>query len=190
MGVPTSTNIYPYNPTTTPAIFFTTFYSILTFTHFHLSILTPHSLPLGQCKHRYTIPLFIAAMLSTAGYGLRIASIHHTDSVPLYATSASYIVVAPIFVCATLYLLLTHLIRTTLPEHNQRIFGVPARWLGRTFIFSDVSSFLMQASGSGVASSGNWEGKAHHPTHCFHRHVYIRFHAPTYVVLSLHSSVL
>ncbi|KEF60382.1 uncharacterized protein A1O9_01942 [Exophiala aquamarina CBS 119918] len=150
-------NLYFYNPSTAVAIVFSALYFFLTLYHFHISILYARRQPI---KHRYTIPLFVAALISTAGWSVRIASIKNKQSIPLYATSASYIVISPIFVCATLYLLLTRLIRSSLPEGpaQQVLFRIPPRWLGRIFITSDIFSFLTQCSGSGIASSGNWEG--------------------------------
>jgi hypothetical protein len=95
------------------------------------------------------------------GWAVRIVSINNYSSIPLYAISACLIIISPIFVCADLYLLFTRLIRATLPVQNgrQKFFGVAPVWLGRTFVCSDVFSFLTQGAGSGIASSGNWEGK-------------------------------
>ncbi|KAK5052038.1 hypothetical protein LTR84_002842 [Exophiala bonariae] len=149
-------NLYFYNPSTALAVVFSVLYFLLTLYHFHISILYARKQPI---KHRYTIPLFVAALISTAGWSVRIASIKNKSSIPLYATSASYVVISPIFVCATLYLLLTRLIRSSLPEGPAQVFfHIPPRWLGRMFITSDIFSFLTQCSGSGIASSGNWEG--------------------------------
>jgi hypothetical protein len=33
-------------------------------------------------------------------------------------------------------------------------------WIPRSFIISDILSFLTQASGSGIASSGDWKGSS------------------------------
>ncbi|KAJ9610403.1 hypothetical protein H2200_005180 [Cladophialophora chaetospira] len=150
-------NIYFYDPSTPAAVVFSVLYAILTLWHAYINFIFGRSV---VHKHKYTIPLFVACVISTAGWVIRIVSVNNTSSIPLYATSASYIVISPIFVCATLYLLVTRLIRTTLPEDDkQQVFlGVRPRWLGRLFITSDISSFLTQGAGSGIASSGNWEG--------------------------------
>ncbi|KIW23461.1 uncharacterized protein PV07_11655 [Cladophialophora immunda] len=155
-------NLYFYSPSTAAAVIFSVLYFLLTLWHGYTNFIATRR---ATYKHKYTIPLFVACVISTAGWSIRIASIHNLASIPLYAVSASYIVISPIFVCATLYLLLTRLIRTTLPaaDHNdnnnqQVFFRIPPRWLGRIFITSDIFSFLTQCSGSGIASSGNWEG--------------------------------
>ena len=156
MGQPTTDNIYPYHPSVAAAGVATGFFNIWLIWHTYYAFWAPRFQPY---KHRYTIPLFVAATLSSAGWIIRIINCNHLSSVPLYATSASYIVIAPIFVCATLYLLLKYLVNLCLPTgHTQTLFGINPRWLGRIFICSDIFSFLTQAAGSGIASSGNWEG--------------------------------
>ncbi|KIX03102.1 uncharacterized protein Z518_06652 [Rhinocladiella mackenziei CBS 650.93] len=150
-------HLYFYSPSTAAAVVFSVLYLLLTVWHAYINFIHARH---QAIKHKYTIPLFVAALISTAGWSVRIASINNDSSIPLYAVSASYIVISPIFVCATLYLLLTRLIRASLPETNgqQIFFRISPRWLGRVFITSDIFSFLTQCSGSGIASSGNWEG--------------------------------
>jgi len=150
-------NLYFYTPSTTLAIAFSASYLLLTLWHFSINFISTRHV---SQKHKYTIPLFIASLVATGGWAVRIISIQNPDSITLYAISASFIVVSPIFVCATLYLLLTRLIRTTLPEGNrqQRFLGISPRWLGRVFVACDIFSFLTQCSDSGIASSGNWQG--------------------------------
>ena len=81
-------------------------------------------------------------------------------NVGLYAASSSLIVVTPIFVCATLYLLLARMIQVYLPLRHQTFFNISPRLLGKLFICSDVLSFLTQGAGSGVAASGSWQGSS------------------------------
>ncbi|OCT49005.1 putative RTA1 domain protein [Cladophialophora carrionii] len=153
-------NLYFYSPSTAAAVVFSVLYATLALWHGYINFISTRRHAAGGQKHKYTIPLFVACVISTAGWAVRIASIDNVSSIPLYAVSASYIVISPIFVCATLYLLLTRLIRWSLPsEGDLQIFlGISPRWIGRIFITSDVFSFLTQCSGSGIASSGNWEG--------------------------------
>jgi hypothetical protein len=55
-------------------------------------------------------------------------------------------------------MLVSRLCLTVLPSHLIRIYGFSTRKLTRIFISADIISFLIQVSGSGIASSGNWEG--------------------------------
>lgn len=155
MGLPSAENLYSYSPSTAAAVAFTVLYSALLAYHFYLSVLYARQ---QREKHRYTIALVVAAFLSAVGYATRIASIKSPglDNVSIYATSASLIVISPIFVCASLYLQLAKLIRLCLPNDQQSFFGL--RRIGLIFVTSDVFSFLTQASGSGIASAANWEG--------------------------------
>ena len=148
--------IYFYHPSQAAAIVFQVLFSILSGSHLFQSVIVPYR---RAIKHRYTIPLFIAAALSTAGYGVRIGSIQTPSDIGQYATSASLIVVAPIFVCATLYLQLAYMLRHCIHDvKEQKVFGITPCWLGRIFISSDISSFLLQGAGSGIAASNNWTG--------------------------------
>lgn len=157
-------SIYFYEPSTAGAIAFSVLYLIHIVYHFYLSIYIPHIRKSVANKHKYTIPLFIAAVLSTFGFSVRIASVSSESgraSVGLFASSTCFVIVAPIFVCATLYLMVVHLIRLCLPSGPEQTFlGISPRWLGRVFITSDVLSFLMQSAGSAIAASANWEGES------------------------------
>lgn len=77
-----------------------------------------------------------------------------------YATTVTLIVLAPILISAGNYLLLGRMIRAVLPgSHNRKIApGLPTRRITLLFVISDILSGLVQSSGSGVASSGNWSG--------------------------------
>jgi hypothetical protein len=75
-----------------------------------------------------------------------------------YATSASFIVIAPLFVAAADYILLGRLMLFVLPPNNQRLLGVNPRLITRVFVGCDIASLLIQCSGTGVASSQNWVG--------------------------------
>ena len=159
MGLPTAENIYGYDASLAAAIVFSVLNSILLGNHGYLSIWRCCRYRTIRYKHRYTVFLFVAALFATVGYTTRCSSIQDPSSISLYATSGSYIVLSPIFVCATLYWQLKHMILLLLPPGpQQRIFGLNPLWLGRIFITSDILSFLTQGAGSGIASSGNWEG--------------------------------
>lgn len=159
MGLPTASDLYTYDPSAAAAILFDVLYGLFIGPHFLLSCYRCRSRPI---KHRYTLCLLIAAIIFTAGYSIRTASIQakNRGNISLYATSSSLIVISPIFVCATLYLLLARLIQVYLPLQNQTFFNVPPRLLGKLFILSDATSFMTQGAGSAIAASGNWEGSS------------------------------
>lgn len=157
---PDPNSIYFYNPSLGAAILFTILYSITFIHHFYLTVIAPRQS--GKYQHAgYFIPLLIGAGFEILGYATRCASVKQTDSSPLYAVSQTLVVVSPVLVCASMYLVIGRLIRrgsSNGSDRKNRILGVSPRLLPRLFIFSDVFSFLLQGSGSGIASSGNWEG--------------------------------
>jgi hypothetical protein len=77
---------------------------------------------------------------------------------PPYAVSSSFIVLAPLFIGAGNYLLMSRLCLRVLPSNIIHIYRIPVARLTRIFVICDIVSFLVQVSGSGIASSGNWTG--------------------------------
>ncbi|OCK85354.1 RTA1-domain-containing protein [Lepidopterella palustris CBS 459.81] len=96
--------------------------------------------------------------LEVGGYIARAVSSRKVSSVSPYAISSTLIILAPIFVAAGNYLLIGRLICTVLDANKHRIFGIRADRITKTFVWCDVASCMIQASGSGIASSGNWSG--------------------------------
>lgn len=166
---PDEVDPYSYNPSLALSIIFTAFYLILSVWHMYLSLIYARKQPI---RHKYTICLFVAAIMSLAGWGMRIPSIEYRHSWPMsiiwYACSQSCVVIAPVFVCASLYLLLTRLIRFNLRAEGkegggggrspQVFLGLSPKWLGYLFLISDFTSFNTQGGGSSIAGAGSWKG--------------------------------
>ena len=66
---------------------------------------------------------------------------------------------APVFIAAGNYLLISRLILAVLPPSRHRILKIPGRRLTPIFVACDIVAFLVQGSGSGIASSDNWQGQ-------------------------------
>ncbi|KAK5446398.1 hypothetical protein LTS15_009737 [Exophiala xenobiotica] len=169
---PDEVDPYSYNPSLALSIIFTAIYFILSVWHMYLSLVYARKQPI---RHKYTICLFVAAVMSLVGWGMRILSIEYRHSWPMsiiwYACSQSCVVIAPVFVCASLYLLLTRLIRFNLPAEDkvpgcgggggrcpQVFLGLSPKWLGYLFLISDFTSFNTQGGGSSIAGAGGWKG--------------------------------
>ena len=162
------TSIYFYNPSLAASILFTILYTLPLTYHTYLSLIAPYT---GQHhKVSYFIPIAIGAATEVAAYAIRAASVKQQDNIGLYATSATLIVIAPVLVCASLYILIGRLIRSasgraasspnTETKQPVLLFGrFSPSWIPRVFVTSDVISFLTQAAGSGIASSNDWAGK-------------------------------
>ncbi|KAB8233419.1 RTA1 like protein-domain-containing protein [Aspergillus alliaceus] len=158
-------SIYFYDPSLAASILFTVLYVLPFAYHLYMSTIAPYT---GK-YHRigYFIPMVVGAATEVGAYAVRAASVKKQDDVGLYATSSSLIVIAPVLVCASLYILIGRLIqsggRTPNPDSETKepllLFGkFSPSWIPRIFVTSDVISFLTQAAGSGIASSNNWQG--------------------------------
>ena len=77
---------------------------------------------------------------------------------PPYTIQSSFIILAPLFIGAGNYLLISRLCIKVLPPSITHIHRIPVRNLTRIFITYDIFSFLVQVSGSGIASSLSWQG--------------------------------
>lgn len=100
----------------------------------------------------------IGAAIEVGAYAIRAASVKKPDNIGLYATSSTLIVIAPVLVCASLYVLIGRLTQY-MGERPLLLLGkLSPSWIPRIFVASDILSFLTQASGSGIAASNNWEG--------------------------------
>jgi hypothetical protein len=149
-------SIYFYDPSLTASIIFTILYIFPFIYHFHLSVVAPWT---GKSSRAgYFIPVMIGAAIEVGAYALRAASVKKPDNIGLYAISSTLIVIAPVLVCASLYILIGRLIQSTEKEPLLLFGKVSPAWIPRIFVTSDILSFLTQASGSGIASSNNWEG--------------------------------
>jgi len=80
------------------------------------------------------------------------------ETKPPYAVQSSFIVLAPLFVGAGNYLLISRLCLKVLPSSYTHIYRLPVARLTRIFVICDIVSFLIQVSGSGIASANSWEG--------------------------------
>ncbi|KAH6673652.1 RTA1 like protein-domain-containing protein [Halenospora varia] len=144
-------SIWLYNPNFPLAIVFAILYSFPMVIQFVQTIL--------RYKSYYFSVVFVGAAFEVAGYIVRAVSIKQPAQVSPYAVSSSFIIIAPLFVGAGNYLLISRLALRVLPTSIKRIYRIPVGKLTRIFVVCDVVTLLIQASGSGIASSGNWKGK-------------------------------
>lgn len=142
-------SIYFYEPSLAAAILFTVLYALPT-------VFTLHRI--NNYRTWYFICVVFGGAFEVAGYALRIGSLKKPCDVALYATSQSLIVIAPLLVAAGNYLMLGRLMLAVLPVNDNKIFGLKPTMVTAIFVGIDVVSILIQASGSGIASSNDWEG--------------------------------
>ncbi|KAF5724755.1 RTM1 [Fusarium mundagurra] len=107
----------------------------------------------------YFIVVVIGSAIEVAAYNLRIHSIQNQSEITPFVLTLTYTVLAPVLIAAGNYLLISRLILAVLPPSHHRILRIPGRRLTPIFVFCDVIAFLIQGSGSGIASSDNWQGE-------------------------------
>lgn len=164
-------SIYYYDPSLGAAILFTILYTPPFLWHLWSVTVAPRTR--GYSRTLFYIPMIIGAAFEILGYAVRCASTQNPEDVGLYASSATLIVLAPVFICASLYMLIARLVPSTTDndpsgqegaegEKDQkklRILWIKPRWLPRLFVGSDIFSLLLQSSGSVIALSNDWEGE-------------------------------
>ncbi|KAF5962642.1 Rtm1p-like protein [Fusarium bulbicola] len=93
-----------------------------------------------------------------AWYFIVVVIVRDRELTPFVLT-LTHTVLAPVLIAAGNYLLISRLILAVLPTSHHRILRIPGRRLTPIFVFCDVIAFLIQGSGSGIASSDNWQGE-------------------------------
>jgi hypothetical protein len=152
-------NIYFYNPSLGASVLFAIIYIIPLIYQSYMTFIFPRKAQTPRTN--YFIPTVIGAALEVAGYATRCASVQKPANIGLYAVSSTIIVIAPVFVCASLYMLLGKLETSSdggAKNPASFLRGGSGRWLPWVFLALDILAVLTQGSGSGIASSGNWEG--------------------------------
>ncbi|KAF4446530.1 hypothetical protein F53441_9835 [Fusarium austroafricanum] len=107
----------------------------------------------------YFIVVVVGAAVEVAAYSLRVYSVKNQSEITPFVLTLTYTVLAPVLIAAGNYLLISRLILAVLPPSRHRILKIPGRRLTPIFVACDVIAFLIQGSGSGIASSDNWQGK-------------------------------
>ncbi|KAI9151850.1 RTM1 [Paramyrothecium foliicola] len=108
----------------------------------------------------FFLVVVVGAAIEVAAYILRAYSVKNPYDIAPFVMTLTFTVLAPIFIAAGNYLLISRLIVAVLPESAHRILKVPGRRLTPIFVVCDVLAFLVQGSGSGIASSDDWQGSS------------------------------
>ncbi|KAH7391576.1 RTA1 like protein-domain-containing protein [Cadophora sp. MPI-SDFR-AT-0126] len=143
-------SIWLYDPSLPLAIVFTVIYTVPLAWQMYLTVV--------KYRASYFTVVIVGAAFEVGGYISRAASIQQEEEIPPYAVSSSLIVLAPLFIAAGNYLLLTRLCNRVLPLRITHIYRLPLRNLTKIFVTSDIVTLIVQVSGTSIASSNDWEG--------------------------------
>ncbi|KAI9648574.1 hypothetical protein NHQ30_003211 [Ciborinia camelliae] len=143
---------YHYNPSSAAAI--------AAFALFGLSAIF-HAYQLISKRTWYFIPFVIGGLFETVGYvGRFISSRQNYGDWTLlpYIIQSLFILLAPAFFAASIYMVLGRIIGLT---QGEKYSLIRARWLTKIFVGGDVLSFLMQAGGGGMMASAKTPSAVH-----------------------------
>ncbi|OLN85251.1 Protein RTM1-like protein 2 [Colletotrichum chlorophyti] len=143
-------SIWPYNPSFPLAVLATVLYGLVFVWVFYLTVV--------RYRAWYFIVVVVGAGVEVSAHGLRSYSVRNQTEITPFVQTMTYTVLAPVLVAAGNYLLIGRLIRAVLPPTRHTIYKIPGARLTRLFVGCDVVAFLVQGTGSGIASGGNWTG--------------------------------
>ncbi|KAM3562974.1 hypothetical protein MY1884_001519 [Beauveria asiatica] len=111
-------------------------------------------------KHRawFFSAVVVGAAIEVAGYVCRAYSAKNQTVLVPYILTLTLTVLAPVFIAAGNYLLISRLILCVLAPTHHRILGIAGRLLTPIFVTFDILSFVVQGNGSAIARTGNWRG--------------------------------
>ncbi|GAA6015170.1 hypothetical protein JCM11491_000490 [Sporobolomyces phaffii] len=112
-----------------------------------------------QGRTYYTWPIVLGALFEVVGFILRRFSASNPTgggiAMDLYISSTVFLVLAPAFVAAGVYVTFGRLIRAVGPEYSRL-----TRAVARTFVLLDVTSIVLQATGMSLYGSSSVSGRA------------------------------
>ncbi|KAJ7036790.1 RTA1 like protein-domain-containing protein [Mycena alexandri] len=137
-----------YVPKKAPAVIALILYAISGAVHwFHFVTATPRQ------RFLLILPLGMTAM--AIGFVLRLIYSNPPFTIGKYTIMTLFILLSPCLFLATDYVLLSHLARTFDAEIADRCLLIRDSRITKIFVWSDVSTFLLQSGGSGISASHN-----------------------------------
>ncbi|OJJ42796.1 hypothetical protein ASPZODRAFT_136928 [Penicilliopsis zonata CBS 506.65] len=134
--------LYEYTPNLPCAVLFAALFALSTALHLYQRI-RHHS--------KYFNPFIVGGIFQVIGYGARCVSHFSPTAVMPYSLQSLFILLAPILYAASIYMVLGRIITFVDAPH---LSVVPVHRMTKTFVGGDIFSFILQAAGGGIMSSG------------------------------------
>ncbi|EMC99939.1 hypothetical protein BAUCODRAFT_356584 [Baudoinia panamericana UAMH 10762] len=137
---------YRYLPSVAAAAIFTVLFGFTTVFHAYQLI---------RSRTWFMIPFLIGGIFETIGYIGRILSAQQNPgpyTLGPFILQTVLLLVAPALLAASIYMQLSRVVQ--LLDADQALF-IRRTWLTKLFVTGDVLSFLLQAAGAGLLSSGD-----------------------------------
>ncbi|KAJ3101319.1 hypothetical protein HK100_004558 [Physocladia obscura] len=130
-------SVFGEKPSSSLAIIGCAIFALIFFAHLIQSI---------QFKTRYLIPMIIASFMEVVGYAIRYKSIGDPFNLLEYSVQQTFIILAPIFLAASQYIMLEKLIINVGGSYSP----IRHTLIAKIFVGCDILSFLVQCAGSAV----------------------------------------
>ncbi|KAJ6584374.1 RTA1 like protein-domain-containing protein [Mycena capillaripes] len=131
-----------YCPSFPAAVLFSVLFGLTTIAHIIQAI---------HYRKKFCWVVIMAGLWETAGLVLRVFSVLHTTSTAFGEPSQILILLAPLWINAFLYVLMSRIVHFFVPEKH--VAGISARRLSLCFVLLDITAFLMQAGGGLIINS-------------------------------------
>ncbi|KAL3424030.1 RTM1 [Phlyctema vagabunda] len=100
----------------------------------------------------FCLAFAVGCLCEVIGYTARAVAYNNTSSLPIYIIQACFLVIAPAFFAASIYMTLSRIIRCVKGEH---LSIIRIKWLTKAFLIGDLLSLNVQGGASGLTSSDN-----------------------------------
>ncbi|KIM68771.1 hypothetical protein SCLCIDRAFT_104952 [Scleroderma citrinum Foug A] len=111
-----------------------------------------HSFWCSRYRTKWMLPLVIGEYCYAIGFGIRFVMHYYPDSMGIYVAENFFIVLSPCAFIAANYVLLGRIAKFLVCDEY---VPLPLNKITRVFVLSDISTFLIQASGGGLSTSKN-----------------------------------
>ncbi|KAJ6589220.1 RTA1 like protein-domain-containing protein [Mycena capillaripes] len=131
-----------YCPSFPAAVLFSALFGLTTFAHLVQAI---------HYRKKFCWVVIMAGMWETGGLVLRVFSVLNTTSLAFGIPSQLLILLAPLWINAFLYVLMSRFVYFFVPDKH--VGGISARRLSLCFVLLDITAFAMQGVGGSMMSS-------------------------------------
>ncbi|KAE8555470.1 hypothetical protein EYB25_000166 [Talaromyces marneffei] len=135
--------LWNYVPSLPAAIAFTAVFTILTIAHIWKMVRT---------KSWFCSAFVIGGICEIIGYSSRAGAYNATGSLIPYLLQAIFLVIAPVFFAASLYMVYARIVRAV---HGEAFSLISPRWTTIIFVTGDLTCLNVQTVGSGLTNRPN-----------------------------------
>ncbi|KAH8588236.1 putative RTA1 domain protein [Bisporella sp. PMI_857] len=122
------------------------------FTLLFLAITFPHFWRIYQMRSWFCVSFAIGCLCEVIGYVARAVAYNNTNNLSIYVIQSAFLVIAPAFFAASIYMTLSRIIRCVKGEH---LSIIRINWLSKIFVVGDLLSLNVQSGAAGLTPHEN-----------------------------------